>query len=117
MKDLGYVAPYLMRQDALDSALKDARTKLSELEYEQRNREKWSPEQKLSIKLHDALCQSRDCDFYYQFGKDGIQSTAGSCVEPVLYRGMAAKLMRFVEKHATSTEELIDIFRLRAVTP
>lgn len=105
---LGYVAPYLMRDDRLDEALKEARSKVAELEQERRNREQWPKEMQLAIRLHDHFCRSRDCDFNYQFGKDGLQGSS-NLAEPREYMAMAARVTAFCEAHHCKPEDFIQV--------
>lgn len=109
----GIVAPYLMRDEQLSSALADARQKLSALQQEESNRLKWPPEMRLTMRLHDNLCQSRDCDFNYQFEKDGVRQMVGIAAEPPQYRQMASQIHQYCEKYACPIYELLNIINLR----
>jgi hypothetical protein len=110
---LGNVAPYLMREEQLAAALEQAQKNLAELQQEESNRLKWPRELRLAMKLHDNLCQSRDCDFHYQFDKDGIRETSGIAAEPTQYRRMADLLMHYCEAYKCPLDELLNIFNLK----
>jgi hypothetical protein len=84
-------AVYLMTDEELRQATANARDRLAELNREGKEREGWSQEKRLSIRLHETLCHNRDCDFYYQFGPSG---TWENLYEPKRYLAMATALIQ-----------------------
>jgi hypothetical protein len=98
------IAPYLLTSEQLKTRISRTSVELNELVAEEEKRKKWSPEFVLSIELHAALCNHRDCDFNYQFGPSG---TTANIAEPSRYLGMATELRR-----KFNNEQIAEIVRI-----
>lgn len=87
-----YTAIYLMTDEHLLEETAQLQLRIRELLEERDKRASWTPEFRLSIKLHDAFCRHKDCDFNYQFGPSG-QTDPKVIAEPSQYFDMANELM------------------------